>query len=635
MVYKKKYFRLNPYIFLIILLIFTNHSFAQVKETNYFCSKEFVENYSLDEFRAKILSGINVNEKCKYSELPALFMIFNVIKDPEALDLLEKTNADFDYIEENLEYSKGRNLLFDAVRGYLTESIPFLISKGVNINKEDSMGNTPLLRACLSSKNNNMIDELIENGANINDLNLKGETCLSNGLSFNRNHDQIKKIFKKIQIKERKNCKQGSSPKNLKNITCPTLLMKYLSRGFAAEIDVSFVEFLIENGSNPNEYSNDDYSYTIDGRQTPLIKVLSHRYLDIDHKIKLTKSLIRLGANPNLGRENKNYNGKIKFGHTPIFYAIKIENVKNFNKQKELLEILIRSGAQLNTQVNYGFTRVPLWETLSIKPFSRFKEMTTFLWANGADINKRNAGGKTLIFDVVGRKNELDMFKHLYKLGAKINLANREGLYLAHRVAQKSFSPNLIDFLISKGIDFKIKGVKNFTPLMLASLSNYNFDVVRKIIDVGANVNAQTSYQQTSLMFALRENKNPLIAQELINRGANVNTRTADGLSPIMFAAFNDNFGYNKKEKKISVQLVQMLLNAGANINNVSNDGSIALHTAVSTNITPYLTLFLIENGADYKHKNLKGETALDLIKKNPHLKDSEAYWKLHQLNLQ
>ncbi len=637
MVHNRKKFKLYTYITLIILIFFYNNASAQVKETNYFCTEDFFKNYTLEKFKLKLSEGVNVNEKCKFSQLPALFSIFNTIKDPEALNLLKKTNADFGYVENKLQYSKGRNLLFDAVRGYLTESIPFLISKGVDINKRDYMGDTPLLRACLSSENIKMIDELIKNGAKINDFNLNGKNCLSNSLSFNKNHDQIKKIFNLIDIKKRKNCKEGYNPNRLKKIKCPTVLMEYLSRGVAAKIDRNFVEFLIKNGADPDEYSHDVYGYNKRERITPLIKILSHYYLNIDDKIKLTKSLIKLGADPNKGSENKNIDYVIKFGYTPIFYAIELKNIKNFEKHKELLEVLIRSGAKLNIIVNFGYQRIPIWKTLSIKPISRFKEITTFLWANGADINKRNSIGETLIFDAIGRSNELEMFKHLFKLGAKINLSNKEGYYLAHKVTQDSINPNLLDFLMSKGVDFKIKGKNDFTPLMTASLNNHNYNVIKKIIEIGANVNAKTKYKQTALMFAAMQNKNPLIVKELISKGSDVNARTIDGISPIMFAAYNGNFDitYDKKEKKISVQLVQMLLNAGADINNVSNNGNNVLHTAVSSNVTPYLTLFLIENGVNYKQKNSKGETALDLIKKNNYLKDSDAYWKLHQLNIE
>jgi len=629
-------FKLNSYIFLFLVLFFTHNCLAQVKETNYFCSKEFVENYSLDEFRAKALSGVNVNEKCKYSELPALFTIFNTIKHPEALQILEKHDANFTFIEQKLNYSKGRNLLFDAVRGYLTESIPFLIKKGVSINKQDAEGNTPLMRSCISSKNPKMIDELIDKGADINQWNFKGENCLSIALQSNNDHKQIKKIFDLTSIKKQKNCKQGYGSKKLTKVKCPTLLSTYLSRGAFTKVDHNFLEFLLKNGSNPNEYSHEGIGYDKYARKTPLITILSNYYLNIDDKIKLTKSLLKFGANLNLGIENTYFmNGKISYRDTPIFYAISLRNVKDFEKHKELISTLINSGAQLNVKVDTGYQSFPLRKALNIKSFPKFKDMTTFLWSKGADINQRGWDGETLIFKVIGEKNELKMVKHLLNLGAKINLANKYGNYLAHTVAKSSFNPDLFDFLISKSMNFKIKGKEGFTPLMEASLSNFNYEVVKKIIDSGGNVNAKSSKQQTSLMWAVKSNKNPLITELLINKGANVNARTFDGFSPIMFAAYNDSSGYNRKEKKLSMQLIKMLLDAGANINNVSDYGSNVLHAAVTTNITPYLTLFLIENGVNHKQRNTKGETALDLIKKNSDLKDSDAYWKLHQLSLQ
>ena len=52
-----------------------------------------------------------------------------------------------------------------------------LIKKGVNINKADSMGNTPLLAACELGKVES-VKILLANGSNPNQANLKAEKPL-------------------------------------------------------------------------------------------------------------------------------------------------------------------------------------------------------------------------------------------------------------------------------------------------------------------------------------------------------------------------------------------------------------------------------------------------------------------------
>ena len=211
----------------IIYIINTLSTFAQTKETNYFCTEDFTKNYSLKKFKQKIDEGIDVNEKCNWSEMPALFRIFYTIKDKQALDILEKTNADFNYIEQKLDYSRGRTLLFSAVQGNLVRSIPFLIRKGVNVNGLEQGGDSPLLRHCMSTSGKfKIFEELVRQGANINHTNLKGDTCLKLALEFNRNHKKLRKIFMSATTKELKNCKEKRE-RDYKKIKCPTIL--YLS----------------------------------------------------------------------------------------------------------------------------------------------------------------------------------------------------------------------------------------------------------------------------------------------------------------------------------------------------------------------------------------------------------------------
>ncbi len=77
-------------------------------------------------------------------------------------------------------------------------------------------------------------------------------------------------------------------------------------------------------------------------------------------------------------------------------------------------------------------------------------------------------------------------------------------------------------------------------------------DVVRVLIDAGANVNAITGYGNTSLMDAARQGHEE-IATLLIKAGANINARDKDGCTALDYAVY-----FGRKE------IVELLKKEGA-----------------------------------------------------------------------
>lgn len=91
--------------------------------------------------------------------------------------------------------------------------------------------------------------------------------------------------------------------------------------------------------------------------------------------------------------------------------------------------------------------------------------------------------------------------------------------------------------------------------MILGAAESGNVDVIRAIIDAGADVNAADKYKQTALTKAIDNNNNIDVeaAGVLIKAGADVNVRDERGETPIMKAVRIGN-----------VKLVRMLLAAGA-----------------------------------------------------------------------
>ena len=74
----------------------------------------------------------------------------------------------------------------------------------------------------------------------------------------------------------------------------------------------------------------------------------------------------------------------------------------------------------------------------------------------------------------------------------------------------------------------------------------------------------------------------------------------------------------------------------GADLNLRDNDGRNVLHYASITNDYSDLILYFIDKGVNHKSRDNKGNKPIDLIKKNDVIeKNSDAYWKLHDLNFE
>ncbi|MBL6761391.1 MAG: ankyrin repeat domain-containing protein [PS1 clade bacterium] len=59
--------------------------------------------------------------------------------------------------------------------------------------------------------------------------------------------------------------------------------------------------------------------------------------------------------------------------------------------------------------------------------------------------------------------------------------------------------------------------------------------------------------------------------------------------------------------------------------------GNTPLHYAAGNNETPAIIITLLEHGANSKIKNNDGKTALDLIDMDSPLRNTKAYWQLHE----
>ena len=188
------------------------------------------------------------------------------------------------------------------------------------------------------------------------------------------------------------------------------------------------------------------------------------------------------------------------------------------------------------------------------------------------DLNVRDGDGRTALINAAAR-GHLDVVRALIAVGADINAkdnSDRSALFHALEARYDDVS----DFLTSQPqIDLNARG-KNGTTALISYVWRERADVVKALLDRGADVNLQDNDGDTALHGAA-QNGQVEIVHLLLAKGANVNARNKVGGTPLMWAAV---YGHE--------EAVAELLKAGADASLKDEDGVTALMWATKNNRT-------------------------------------------------
>jgi len=170
------------------------------------------------------------------------------------------------------------------------------------------------------------------------------------------------------------------------------------------------------------------------------------------------------------------------------------------------------------------------------------------------------------------------------------------------REAAYSNNLDVVKYLVEKGADVNAKDRFEHTPLYLTS----NPDVVKYLVEKGADVYAKDDDGMTPLhavtlgYVTIKEEDDRLkIVKNLIEKGADVNAKDNDGTTPLKFAISNIRNG--------RLDIMKYLIEKGADVNAKNNRGNTPLHAVSNLDVMKYL----VEKGADVNAKNEKGKTPL------------------------
>lgn len=134
------------------------------------------------------------------------------------------------------------------------------------------------------------------------------------------------------------------------------------------------------------------------------------------------------------------------------------------------------------------------------------------------------------------REGRLERARELINsFGLSYSQAWSEG-YVLLRDAIENKHTAVTKLLLTNGSKVNSKNKKpSNTPLHFAAI-NGDIEIVKMLLDRGANIDAKNQYGRTPLHNAI-ENKKMEITELLLNRGANINVKSNDGITPLHIAA--------------------------------------------------------------------------------------------------
>ena len=160
--------------------------------------------------------------------------------------------------------------------------------------------------------------------------------------------------------------------------------------------------------------------------------------------------------------------------------------------------------------------------------------------------------------------------------------------------------------LLAIGVDVNVADKNAHTTALAEAVASGNLELVRMVLNAGADINARNNSGQTALM-RLDDDSSAEIVNALVYAGAKVNLKDEDGDSALLVAAALE-----------KTEVLKALLDAGAKVNTRNKEGKTALMIAAEGGYVENVKA-LLEAGANVHQKNKDGATALNYAKESEH----------------
>ena len=235
---------------------------------------------------------------------------------------------------------------------------------------------------------------------------------------------------------------------------------------------------------------------------------------------------------------------------SPLFYAIESGSF-------QACKLLVEQGANMNIQTEYG------WTPLIIACSKGNYEITKFLIEKGANVNIIDSDGETALLYALLWGNE-EIAELLIQKGADVDSMNNLRQTPLELAILQRFS-KMAELLINRNV--RVNTRSDFGTPLLSAISEKLPKIAKLLIEKGADPNDGDASGATPLYYALREKGYDEVVRLLIERGANVNTPKA-----LYFPC-----------KRGDYQMAKYLIENGANVNPTYETGETALTLAIDS----------------------------------------------------
>ncbi|MDD5170608.1 MAG: ankyrin repeat domain-containing protein [Syntrophales bacterium] len=216
------------------------------------------------------------------------------------------------------------------------------------------------------------------------------------------------------------------------------------------------------------------------------------------------------------------------------------------------------------------------------------------------------AAPEALYFDASVNGNIIIVMRLIEEKFVDVNTRDRFGWTGCMYAARYGYE-GLFEYFLSRKIDIDQAEDKGQTLLMIA-VSARNYEIVRLLMEAGADPTIQDKEGYTALMWAIFDRSWDGIPL-LLATGKGINIRNTDGetaLHMVISAGRMD--------------LIPLFINHGADLNIMDKSGTTTLMIAAKAGNEDMIR-YLVEMGADMNLKNGEGKTALDIARSTNHLK--------------
>lgn len=524
------------------------YAIADIKDLTIF---EQIKKISLINSRFNLLSKSNlINYFKDKNKSEYIFLIFSSVNKKYSVNVLKYLIGIG--LDVNSKDSNGNSIIVKSIFCNRNNFLKVLLDNKANINELGVNLKTPLMY-CIITNNYQAFKILFESGADLNCRDIEGNNILMVAASH------MNKYFIDMLVSTKK------FDLNLQNLYGKTTLIILIENIMFNDINIAkdIINNLLKNGANinlPDYRRKNALFYLIKNKNISIDQKLNLLKYLLNNNIDLTANDITgrnilmylcLNANLKLSIINslKLYNsqnqvglldfilnyylnkyGKDKFnlflnshdnnGDATLFYAVE-EGLTDF------IDILIKYNVNLNNLNEDGQTA--LFLAIDYNNF----EISEKLLKAGADVNVIDNHGISPLFIAVENGN-IDLVKLLLNYGANINYICPNGFNLLMFAIDCNYY-NLAQLLLDHGINVNFVNNSNDTALILALSKRANKNFVENLVKKSKNLNVVNSNNETALSIAV-ENSDFNIVKLLLDHGADVNVGTFIDMPVIFYA---------------------------------------------------------------------------------------------------